>query len=267
MTKQKHTKRLGALLSGTLLFSMLLLPTQAEQMHILVDGSSYDGPVLMQNSTTYIPMRHFLTELGWTVQWDSAHGVAAAQKDGNIVSVDPSRQTLTVNGQTLSVSVPSQDERLYLPLRTLGAFLDYSVEWNGGNHVSLTSGGAADKWSGENLYWLSRIICAEAGGESLAGQVAVGNVVLNRVDSDEFPNTIHEVIFDRKHAVQFEPVSNGTVYNEPTETSVQAAKLALQGVNTAGKSLYFFNPSLSQGTWIADNRAYYTTIGCHQFYL
>ena len=91
------------------------------------------------------------------------------------------------------------------------------------------------------MYWLSRIICAEAGGESLAGQVAVGNVVLNRVDSDEFPNTIHEVIFDRKHAVQFEPVSNGTVYNEPTETSVQAAKLALQGVNTAGKSLYFFN--------------------------
>ena len=148
MTKQKHTKRLGALLSGTLLFSMLLLPAQAGQMHILVDGSSYDGPVLMQNSTTYIPMRHFLTELGWTVQWDSAHGVAAAQKDGNIVSVDPSRQTLTVNGQTLSVSVPSQDERLYLPLRTLGAFLDYSVEWNGGNHVSLTSGGAADKWSG-----------------------------------------------------------------------------------------------------------------------
>ena len=69
MTKQKHTKRLGALLSGTLLFSMLLLPTQAGQMHILVDGSSYDGPVLMQNSTTYIPMRHFLTELGWTVQW------------------------------------------------------------------------------------------------------------------------------------------------------------------------------------------------------
>ena len=98
MTKQKHTKRLGALLSGTLLFSMLLLPAQAGQMHILVDGSSYDGPVLMQNSTTYIPMRHFLTELGWTVQWDSAHGVAAAQKDGNIVSVDPSRQTLTVNG-------------------------------------------------------------------------------------------------------------------------------------------------------------------------
>ena len=68
MTKQKHQKRLGALLSGTLLFGMLLLPAQAEQMHVLVDGASYDGPVLMQNSTTYIPMRHFLTELGWTVQ-------------------------------------------------------------------------------------------------------------------------------------------------------------------------------------------------------
>ena len=92
-------------------------------------------------------------------------------------------------------------------------------------------------------------------------------MVLNRVASGEYPNTVYDVIFDRKDAVQFEPVSNGTVYQTPTALSVQAARLALQGVNTAGESLFFFNPSLSQGTWIVRSRTYYTTIGCHRFYL
>lgn len=49
-----------------------------------------------------------------------------------------------------------------------------------------------------DLYWLSRIISAESRGESLKGQIAVGNVVLNRVEEDDFPDTIPAVIFDRK---------------------------------------------------------------------
>lgn len=118
-----------------------------------------------------------------------------------------------------------------------------------------------------DLYWLSRIISAESRGEDMTGQIAVGNVVLNRVKSAEFPNTIPSVIFDRKHDVQFTPVSNGTVYLPPTAQSIQAAKRALNGENTAGKALYFYAPALSQGTWINANRTYLKTIGCHRFYL
>ena len=88
------------------------------------------------------------------------------------------------------------------------------------------------KYSEEDLYWLARIISAESRGEPLEGQIAVGNVVLNRVDSDNYPDTIKEVIFDRNHGVQFEPVENGTVYDDPTPTSVLAAKLALEGAWT-----------------------------------
>ena len=90
---------------------------------------------------------------------------------------------------------------------------------------------------------------------------------LNRVEAGEFPNTIPAVIFDRKHDVQFTPVSNGTVYLPPTAQSIQAAKRALNGENTAGKALYFYAPALSQGTWINANRTYLMTIGCHRFYL
>ena len=74
----------------------------------------------------------------------------------------------------------------------------------------MTSPGAA--YDAGELYWLSRIICAESGAESMSGQIAVGNVILNRVRSGSFPNTVEGVIFDRKDAVQFEPVSNGRVY-------------------------------------------------------
>ena len=74
------------------------------------------------------------------------------------------------------------------------------------------------------------------------------------------------VIFDRKDAVQFEPVSNGRVYLPPTSQSVEAAKRALDGENVVGSALYFYAPALSQGMWINANRPYQQTIGCHRFY-
>ncbi|MEG2037954.1 MAG: cell wall hydrolase, partial [Ruthenibacterium sp.] len=124
-----------------------------------------------------------------------------------------------------------------------------------------------DRYPPQELYWLSRIISAESRGEPLRGQVAVGNVILNRVASPAFPNSVQGVVFDKRNAVQFEPVSNGSIYAAPSPQSVTAAKMALDGSREAGDALYFFAPSLSKGTWIAKNRAYLKTIGCHRFYL
>jgi N-acetylmuramoyl-L-alanine amidase len=141
-----------------------------------------------------------------------------------------------------------------------------SAEWDpylGG--AAATSAGADH--NAVELYWLAHIISAESQGESLTGQIAVGNVVLNRVSSDEFPNTIPAVIFDLTDGVQFEPVSNGTVYDTPTAQSVEAALLALDGETPVGGALYFYAPALSKGVWINANRTYLTTIGCHRFYL
>ncbi len=118
----------------------------------------------------------------------------------------------------------------------------------------------------EDLYWMSRIISAESRGEPLLGKLAVGTVVLNRVASGEFPDTVREVIFDRKWGVQFTPVANGTVYDEPTQESVLAAKLVLDGARVAGDSLYFIAPELTDNHWTMENRTYVTTIGCHWFY-
>ena len=64
-----------------------------------------------------------------------------------------------------------------------------------------------------------------------------------------------------------EPTANGTIYHDPTEQSILAARLVLNGTNAAGDCLYFFSPSLSEGKWIRENRPSFTTIGCHRFYL
>ncbi len=125
---------------------------------------------------------------------------------------------------------------------------------------------ADDIYSYEDLYWLSRIISAEARGEPFIGQLAVGTVVLNRTRSHYYPDTVYKVIFDKVGGVQFTPASTGSVYREPTESSVIAAKLCLEGFSLDPTILFFFNSSIAKGSWITANREYTMTVGQHDFY-
>ena len=118
----------------------------------------------------------------------------------------------------------------------------------------------------EDLYWLSRIISAEAKGESFIGQIGVGTVVLNRVRSKEFPNTVKGVVFDRKYGTQFTPVANGTIYDKPTDSAVIAAKMCLDGYTLSDSVLYFLNPRIATSSWIQKNRKYAFRVGNHDFY-
>lgn len=122
-------------------------------------------------------------------------------------------------------------------------------------------------FSEDDVYWLSRIVHAEAQGEPYTGKLAVANTILNRVKSDQFPNTIWGVIFDTKYGVQYTPTINGAIYNTPNADSVRAAREALSGKSVVGNALYFCNPKTASNNWIMKNRPYYTTIGNHAFYL
>jgi N-acetylmuramoyl-L-alanine amidase len=74
------------------------------------------------------------------------------------------------------------------------------------------------------------------------------------------------VIFDKKYGVQFSPVANGTIYNTPTEESIIAAKICLEGYSLSNDILYFVNPKLAPNSWMANNRPYAFTIGNHAFF-
>ena len=236
---------------------------------VTVDGVTVIAEAHLTGGVTSVPLRTLLDAIGgWDIYWDKTTRSAVARSGDTTIVAKPGEYEITVDGdvRATTAAVYIENGRTYVPLRVLGNSLGWAVEWDralGGAAVDTE----ADNWTEEDLYWLSRIISAESRGESLTGQMAVGNVVLNRVAASEFPNTIKDVIFDRKHGVQFEPVSNGTVYDEPTDSAVAAAKAVLAGQNVVGGCKYFYAPALSDGTWIRQNRTYYTTIGCHRFYL
>lgn len=119
----------------------------------------------------------------------------------------------------------------------------------------------------DDVYWLARIIHAEAEGEPYIGKVAVGNVVLNRLNSPRFPNTIYGVIFDVQEGyTQFSPVLDGRIYNKPNSESIRAAEAALNGERPVGTALYFLNPRKAENFWIPKNRQFMMSLGGHDFY-
>jgi len=242
---------------------------EAGAVAVTVDGQALDGEVVTQNGSTYVPLRSLLDALGgWEAVWDNDARTARADTDLFSLDVPIAQLRVLANGfaYTLSGAPFIRDGRTYVPLRSVANLLGAEVAFLGWSLPVAVTTRTAMPYTEEDIYWLSRIISAESQGECLAGQIAVGNVVLNRVASKKFPNTIRAVVFDKKDAVQFEPVSNGTVYNTPTPQSVLAARLALNGANVVGDCMYFFNPALSKGAWIRQNCTYYTTIGCHRFY-
>ena len=132
--------------------------------------------------------------------------------------------------------------------------------------ISIGSGTSGVGESGESdydedLYLLASIIHGEARGEPYEGQVAVGAVVLNRVASPDFPNTIAEVIFQPG---AFDAVEDQQFDLTPNETALNAARDALNGWDPTNGALYYWNPVTATSRWIW-SVPITTTIGRHVF--
>lgn len=108
---------------------------------------------------------------------------------------------------------------------------------------------------------LARIIHSEARGESYLGQVAVGAVVLNRVQSEQFPDSITEVIHQPG---QFSAVADGQFNLKPNLSAYRAAKAALNGSDPTAGALYYYNPEIAKAAW-SKKRLAKLTIGNHVF--
>ena len=124
---------------------------------------------------------------------------------------------------------------------------------------SNSSGSSSSNSSDLNL--LARLIYGEARGESYTGQVAVGAVVLNRVRSSSFPNTISGVIYQKG---AFDAVSDGQINLTPNSTAKKAAQDALNGWDPSYGAIYYFNPATATNKWIW-SRPMTVTIGKHRF--
>lgn len=128
---------------------------------------------------------------------------------------------------------------------------------NGGS----SSSSQGSSYTNSDLYLLAKCIYAESRGEPYTGQVAVGAVILNRVASSSFPNTVSGVIYQR-HA--FTAVSDGQINLEPDKTAMNAAQDALNGWDPTYGCLYYYNPAVATSSWIFSRKTV-TTIGKHVF--
>ena len=294
---QKRRGRLLLFAACAIILSVVSLPASAARISVTPDkitntqAASYaavpiyteggerlpvDGRLI--NSTTYLPLRAFFERYakGARLTYYASIRTAELVGEGLTVSARDGSHSLYANGRCLYADSPIRilsDGTMYGPIRMLAKVLSLNVSWSEkyrsvtlfGKPTPLEDG--ATYYSEEELYWLSRIISAEARGEPFIGQVAVGNVVLNRKEHTAYPNTVKGVIFDRQGGVvQFSPVADGSLYATPYATSVTAAKVALEGYSVSDRILFFYAPSMVSSTWIERNRPYAFTIEGHRFF-
>lgn len=254
------------------------IPAGAVKTGINVNGRRVlEGRVFVIDGVTYVPMFKFADWLGmFTYTTNQKGNISTGKVQGENLEITATENSLYIsaNGRyfyTVSRVLEIGGE-LYVPIEPMVKALNCHIGKDASGAYVVRSGDTRLLKSGDRFYredevfWLARIISAESRGESLEGKIAVGNVVLNRVRSSQFPNTIYGVIFDKKFGVQFTPVANGTVYQTPTEESIIAAKICLEGYTLSDDILYFLNPRHATASWVQNNRPYAFTIGNHAFY-
>lgn len=127
--------------------------------------------------------------------------------------------------------------------------------------ISPSSSSSSGGYSSSDLYLLARCVYGESRGEPYVGQVAVAAVVLNRVKSAAFPNSISGVIYQ---PYAFTCVSDGQLYLEPDQSAYNAARDAMNGWDPTNGCLYYYNPSTATSAWIW-SRPIMLQIGRHNF--
>lgn len=127
--------------------------------------------------------------------------------------------------------------------------------------IGISSSSSGASVSNADLELLARIISAEARGEPYIGQVAVGAVVLNRVESSSFPDSISGVVYQPG---AFTAITDGQINEAVTDSARRAARDALNGSDPTGGALYYYNPDKTSNRWIR-SRPVITRIGQHLF--
>ena len=244
-----------------------------EGVDLHIDGqlAVRNAPSCVVNGITYISIEAVVEAIipEATVQWQDNRLIV----DGHrlTLSACPDDLYVSINGRYLYVpeGVTLMGDAVMAPLdvicNALGASLQALNEEQEAYiaTIGLPLASGTFYYDADILYWLSRIIDAESRNQPLAGQIAVGTVIMNRVASTQFPDTPYDVIFQKN---QFDPVELGTIYRDPSPQAVIAAKLVLDGAREAGESLFFHRSDLVN-SWTAQNKTFVETIADHSFYL
>ena len=248
-------------------------PTVDEKF--LVNGQPAEQQIyrMLIDGVTYVAVSPAVRAIDPTAQvtWDGATGTASIRNANLNMTVKVGQNYAMANGRCLYVEggILKQGDNMLVPLRLLTKAFDAQLSWDAATEtISVVRGSGAlvngdQYYNQEDLFWLSRVIHAESGNQSLKGKMAVGNVVMNRVESHIFPNSIVGVLSQRN---QFTTWRGGKLANRtPNEGSVIAAKLVLEGAVVEESEGALFFDSL-KSSWASRTKTYVCTIGGHKFY-
>jgi len=240
---------------------------------VYVDGT-FGGYSYLVDNTAYLSIPDFCGMINEDcTEPEQASGQIHLTAAGAPIEISVNADHFTANGRYVKLShrTLALDGKLLVDLEALQHIFGTQLAYDSEN-AAVTVDTATKQlledgesfYNSHEIYWLSRIIYAEANGQPFDGMIGVGNVVLNRVASARYPNSVEGVVFDPG---QFTPVDNGSIYNTPSSEAVLAAQMCLEGVNTVGGCMFFLNPSIADASWFNSARTYYTTIGGHAFYI
>ena len=240
-----------------------------------IDGEYAPTDVAMTRSggTTYVALAGMAKALdpAAAAAWDGGSGTVTVTTPKMTVTAKNGQSYLVANGRYLYLpdKVQMSNGRVIVPLWAVAQAFDAKIGWDAtANQVIVTRGSGAIQsgasyYNSDTLFWLSRIIYAESGNQSLKGQMAVGNVVMNRVASPVYPNTVKGVLAQKN---QFTTYQGGALANRtPNASSVIAAKLVMDGgvVEEVRNALFFDSTA---GSWASRHKQCIAVIGGHKFY-
>ena len=274
----KKWQKLKTLLCAVfVLTAVTSLSLNAFSVSLVYDDLTYTGtdPLILENGVTYVSVRGVLgMRDSFEATWSPSARTASFRGVGFEMIAAVDEDHVVANGEAIHTDSPLRliAGRVYAPVRAIAKALGAEVSYDGKTStVKLVTkenyvGSASQSYSDDDFYWMARLISTASCDEPYAGKLMVGNVVLNRKYSPEFPNSVYSVIFDRTNAVQFTPTANGTIYNTPCDECEDAARAVLSGANRAGKALYFVNTDIATNSWVSDNRPVMAKVGNHTFY-
>lgn len=234
-----------------------------------------DESLIVYNGDTYIDILQFISIITDNVSLNMYNSdfaqVVCFVDENNIVAINAKtgNSYVNVNGRYLYVEnkVLSREGKIYLPLRVMtkafGGRINVCDDINKiyitlGNKV-LTLG--SRYYNSNTVELLAHLIYSEGGDQPLKGKIAIGNVVVNRVLSPSFPNSVSEVIYANN---QFDGIKSNNFRKQPNDESYIAAKIALEYTQVVDGALYFNMTGMN--SWASKAKHYITTIGDHDFF-
>jgi len=235
---------------------------------IKINGVNLKTPVnsFLENGTVYVPVRALCEALGATVDWNEATEAAMVTKGDvvlNFSETDPSMHKAQLYHDSFCT-----------PVRIIAEAFGFKVDWdNRYYNVLITADGYTvpeafinhSAYSDEDILLLAKLIYAEAGACTFNEQLGIGGVVMNRIKSPSYPNTISGVIYDTKWSVQFPPAFDGSLDRDPSGVAIIAAKCVMHGTNVVGGSIGFTYTG-DTTSWITQNMTPYVAFDSITFY-